>query len=434
MGPQSVGGHLQSKRAVSARQGVCRAASRALLRGWIALACIAAPGDAGAQEFAAPAGRWPDARGTASGSYASRALPLIGDVEEAWKLALPGGAAGAPVHWDGIAYLICVDGTRRALLAVDLASGKVRATKALPPGPAHPALVWDRLVLVRVTESQIMGYSLGGSSFEQRWKPDTGSLPIGEPVVADSEVYFVAEGSLLRLRFGKSRSEVVASGNFLGRPALCGNLVLALCHAESPGYAPSLHISAFDRRTGRHEATSNVAWYAGGEMPTLDAGGAITVTPGEICVEAPAPLKTTEGQSSHAFLSCRIERDRIAFTGSAGMHDLLAPPSCHAGGTLALSGGQPARWHLWARNKEGQMMGTVLADGADRPDLLRHPLPATVLGDIAYFGSWAADLRTGEILWYLPVTDPKFAAVPADGLVLIVDGRTLRAFREAGGS
>ena len=52
-----------------------------------------------------------------------------------------------------------------------------------------------------------------------------------------------------------------------------------------------------------------------------------------------------------------------------------------------------------------------------------------MLGDIVYFGTWAADIETGEILWKLPVQKPRFAAVPADELVLVVDGTTLRAFR-----
>jgi hypothetical protein len=49
---------------------------------------------------------------------------------------------------------------------------------------------------------------------------------------------------------------------------------------------------------------------------------------------------------------------------------------------------------------------------------------------VAYFGSWAADVETGEILWRLPVRAVAFGAVPADRLVLVIDLKhALRAYR-----
>jgi outer membrane protein assembly factor BamB len=410
-------------------------------RAVFALAFVAAAAAAQAPDAAAPPGRWSDPRGTAAGSHASRALPILGDVEAAWRLALPGSAAGAPVHWDGVAWLLCLEGmkrsplavdmgTKRVLIALDLATGKERARKSLPPGPLTPPVVWDGLVLVALAPNQLMGYSLDGNSIAQRWKPDPLPAPMSVPVIAEGDVWFIAGGALQQLPLRKRTPKVVALDDFRGRPAVSGDLVFALRHGEVPGYEPSLHLSVYDRRTHECLARPNVAWYAGG-LPGSDADARITVTPTEICVEGPAPFKSTDGQATWAILSFRLENGRIAFPEPAGLSDFLVPPSAHAQGLLALGGGEDVQWHLWKPDEKGRMRGAVLAEAKDRPDLFRHRLPATVVGGIAYFGSWAADFETGDILWYLPVEDPQFAAVPADRLVLVVDGTTLVAFREA---
>jgi hypothetical protein len=335
------------------------------------------------------------------------------------------------VHWDGVAWLLCAEGSKRALLAVDLATGKERARKSLPPGPLIPPVVWDGLVLVAFAPTQLIAYSLDGSSIAQRWKPDAFAAPMSDPVVAGGDVFLIAGDALHQLPLRKRTGRVVARDDFRGRPAVSGDFVFALFHGELPGYEPSLQLAVFDRRSHERVASANVAWYAGGELPPPDAAARITVTPGEICVEGPAPLKTAEGQATWAILPFRLEAGRIAFPEPAGLSDFLAPPSAHAQGLLALGGGADVQWHLWRPGEDGRMRGAVLADAKDRPDLFRHRVPATVVGGIAYFGSWAADFETGDILWYLPVADPRFAAVPADRLVLVVDGTTLVAFGEA---
>lgn len=402
------------------------------MRALLASALVAAAAAAQAPDVAAPPGRWGDPCGTPAGSHASRALPVVGDVEEAWRLDLPGASAGPPVHWDGVAWLLCEDGKKRSLLAVDLATGEARAKKTLPEGPLRPPLVWDGLVVVAYGDTQLMGYRLSGGTVAQRWKPDPTPLPAREPVLADGEIYFIAGGNLYELSVGKDKSRVLdetllpGTVDFRGRPAVCGDLVFALHHGDRD--ETTLHLAVLDRRSGWN-VTTRVADYT--EFPGRDAPGTITVTPHEICIRAPAPLASSGGPASYAMLPCRFGGGRIAFTGPVGLSDVLVPPSVHATGTLALGGGAEVQWNLWRRDEQGRAAGLVLAEAKDRPDLFRHRVPATVLGDIAYFGSWAADLETGEILWYLPVAEPRFAAVPADRLVLVVDGTALRAFREA---
>jgi len=96
-------------------------------------------------------------------------------------------------------------------------------------------------------------------------------------------------------------------------------------------------------------------------------------------------------------------------------------------GTLALADAKPVGWVL--RAPKG---GYYLSTDEDNPDLyaIERRVGPTVLGDIVYFGSWAADIRTRRILWRLPVKRLRFPAVPIDGGVLIVDDlRVLRCFR-----
>jgi len=409
-------------------------------RGMALVVLFAAAAAAHAQDLVAPARQWCNEFGPAAGTRASRALPVVGDVEEAWSVKLPGPAAGAPVHWNGIAYLLCADGGRRSLLAVDLDTGDVRAQKPLAAGPLSPPVVWDGLVLIKLEEDQFVGYTLHGTSLSQRWKPRSMGGPLSDPVVADGELYFTAGGvALLRLRFGDREEENFGAAlefddRFLGRPAVYGDLVFALFHGFVPGYEPSLHLAVFNRKTGEVIAFTNVAWYASGDLPGGVTTATITVTDCGIWVQGGAPFKTTRGTATHALMPCRFDRSRLTFAGPAELYQLDQPPSGHAPGTLSLNTGGATAWNLWRRNEQGQTRGIVLATAADRPDLFTHTVPATVLGDIVYFGSWAADIETGEVLWYLPVAEPSFAAVPADGLVLVVDGTTLRAFREAGDS
>jgi hypothetical protein len=73
----------------------------------------------------------------------------------------------------------------------------------------------------------------------------------------------------------------------------------------------------------------------------------------------------------------------------------------------------------------------IFATSQDNPDLFQKKrlVAPTVLGDIVYFGSWAADLRSQQILWRLPVGALRFPAVPLDRMVIVIDGANrMRAF------
>ncbi|MCZ6573967.1 MAG: PQQ-binding-like beta-propeller repeat protein [Planctomycetota bacterium] len=396
----------------------------------ILLICLVAAAHAGEPEAAtADPARWTDPRGTPSGSHSSRALPVLDPVEEAWSFALPGTTGAPPVHWDGTAYMLCRNGKRRALLAFDLHTGELRARKDLQAGPLGKPVVWDGLVIVRLTDTQLIGYEVAGKSFRQRWKPrlrdrDGKEASLSDPIVIEREVFVRHGENLLKLKPGPRPVRWVARGDFVGRPAVYGSFVFILGHAEKPGYRPSLHIYAYERASGALAAMTNVAWYAAKDPPPGRSRGEITVSPTRTYVRAPAPLAAKSGALPYASVPCAVTKNTVALGGDVGLHAFVVPPSVHRKGLLALEREEESRWFLW---KEGE--GKLVASSTGRRGLFRHPLPATVLGDIVYFGTWAADIETGEILWKLPVQKPRFAAVPADELVLVVDGTTLRAFR-----
>ena len=105
-----------------------------------------------------------------------------------------------------------------------------------------------------------------------------------------------------------------------------------------------------------------------------------------------------------------------------GFMDFRVAPAVYKGGLIACAGSDV--WHWWLGDR-----GRVLAQRKLSPDLFERLVPATVIGNVAYFGTWAADVETGEILWRLPLRSVEFGAVPADRLVLIVDDKTLRAYK-----
>ena len=123
---------------------------------WIAILTVAAAAQAPDGTIAEPA-RWNSPRGTAAGTFRSAAMPILGDIEEAWSFPLPGEPAGPPVLWDGVAYILCSDGRGRALFAIDLLTGERRARKGLSAGPLSPPVVSDGLVILKLSEKQLIG-------------------------------------------------------------------------------------------------------------------------------------------------------------------------------------------------------------------------------------------------------------------------------------
>ena len=172
----------------------------------------------------------------------------------------------------------------------------------------------------------------------------------------------------------------------------------------------------------------NASWYNRGVIPEPSASGEITVTEREVLIRGPVALAAQGGATTHVMLDRQESNGRLALaTKPPRLQNYPVPPAMTSMGTLALADANPVGWVLH-EPKGGYYLSTV----QDNPDLydVKRRVGPTVLGDVVYFGAWAADIRTRRILWRLPVTRLRFPAVPIDGGVIIVDDLDrLRAFR-----
>ena len=173
---------------------------------------------------------------------------------------------------------------------------------------------------------------------------------------------------------------------------------------------------------------------AGGDrLPRLR----LTVSKGQLHIASDWALPTANKGSAHnAVVPLAITADAVRVTKRVGLATYQTPPALHARGALILAGGSrffPAlqRNLEWVQYRDGKYY--LLTEQKLQPDLFVDRVTPTVLGDIVYFGSWAMDLETREILWRLPFSGVTFPVVPADGLFLVVEkGRVLHCFRGRG--
>jgi len=418
-----------------------RAAAIALLLATVA----AAEPPAGPEPDAAvaAAARWVGPGGCASGSYRSRALPVVTEVEEAWRLDFDAVEA-PPVHWDGTGYVVArIDG-KPCLVAFDLSTGRELAREKLRGFVKESGLlVWDHLVLVQPEEKQLSGYRLKGRRLGIDWvlRGRSGLGPPRLPVVHDNEVYCYFGESLARIRPGSSMPTWTASvGEHVGRPAVHGPFVYVASFgdpwpAEIPGRAGTvlvsdLYLQVFRRSDGELIFRDKVcqSFYAEDHEPAPE----VTVAGGTVFVGSQWPFLAADGKATHVIIPLRRSSGPMGIDGRPGLWTCEVPPAHHPRlGTLLLSSGRNSLYREWSTSREGRIYS--IAREAEQPDCFRDRVTPTVLGDVVYFGSWAADLRTREIFWRLPVKHVTYPAVPADRLVLVVDeGRALRAFRGRG--
>ncbi|MCZ6787562.1 MAG: PQQ-binding-like beta-propeller repeat protein [Planctomycetota bacterium] len=366
----------------------------------------------------APAGRWSDPAGTPSGGRRSAARPLLGEIEEAWSVELPGTAAHAPVLWDGTVYVLCHDEKEgRILAAIDLYAGRLLAKRVVQGAGPGRAVVWNGVVYIK-GGPQIVAYRRSRTSFKPVWKSKDGRY--SDPVVWDGEIYAVNHDALERLRLGSKRPVWrSAARGCRGRAAVYGRCVYAV---------DSGNLHALERRTGRILASV--------DLPNADRarrfrpGDAVyvTVAPNAVYVQPPFGFRASDGHVGCAEIPRFEEGDLLKF-GEAGLWDFRSRPSVHAKGVVAtFVHGGTARW--------GQRVKDVMRVTTSRlrhPDLFEPVHPAVILGDLAYLGRAAVDIRSDEVLWRLPVGEMTQPPVPADGMVLAVDGgTTLRCFQDSG--
>jgi len=374
--------------------------------------------------------RWCDPNGTPAGTRRSACLPLTADVEEAWRVRLPGLAQSPLVYWEREAYVVCASGTKRNLVAIDVLSGEILAQKRLPKGPPPLPVVWDGRVYLRNSVTELTEYRRAGRSFNRIWVHKVAETFLSDPIVFEDEIYAVADGDLVRLR-PRRKSPVwrIGSGQLRGRPALYGPHIYVVGEYQTEvEFAPSMHVYVHRRADGANVLSKNAAWYGRGEIPKLSVSAEITVTAKEILIRGPRNFLTKSGSASHVMLDREEAGGELSIARKgARLQNYSVPPAMTSMGTLALAYTKPIGWVLRTGEK-----GYYLSQYDDNPDLysVSQRVGPTVLGDVVYFGAWAADIRTRRILWRLPVKQLRFPAVPIDGGVLIVDDLVnLRCFR-----
>lgn len=409
---------------------------RGLLLLSCALAAAAGEPDAGVAEAA----RWVEARGCASGSYRSLAAPVVTEVERAWSLEAD-AVGSVPVHWDGRAYVVVRREGRWRLLGLDLRTGEELASIALKDFVIDSGLfVWDNVALLQPAEDQINGYVLEGRTFRLWWiyrgrRVDGEWLYPSRPVVHDNEVYCFLGDRLARLRPGAGFPAWVADRTGMqrwhSRPSVSGPYVFVATLGDSARESTrgnsisTLRLEVYRRRDGERVADRPVCQAAKGEdHPEIT----VTVAGDLLCIGSSWPLPSTAGWSSHVMLPTAVA-ERDLREGELALSSYNRLPALSRQG-LVVAYGAPGgqEWRLYRDHTFW-----TLAFEKDQPDLFRDRVPPTVLGDVLYFGSWALDLETREILWRLPFGEVTHPVVPADGLFLVVEeGRRIHAFRGRG--
>lgn len=399
------------------------------------LLLLAAVGAASEPDGAiAEAARWVEPRGCASGSFRSRARPVVTEIEEAWRLELARIAA-PPVHWDGTAYVVGYSGRKAVLVAVDLDTGRERARANLKGHVAGSGLcVWGDMVFVQPAEDQINGYRVEGSRLRPAWI-FRGRKVRGEwqhprlPVVHDNEVYCFLGTRLARLRPGSNFPVWIADIDDLdpevaGRPAIFGRFVF-VAHMKVTRSRARLELYVYRRSDGRRVELIRVCEARAGGSQALQ----LTVAGGTVYIGSRWSLLSTGGNSTYAMVPLEITATEVKEKGEVGLWSYEVPPAHHPGGTVVL-----ARFNhelRWARHRGRKFF--ELTRKSAQPDLFLDRVSPTVLGDVVYFGSWAMDIETKEILWRLPFQNVTYPVVPADGLILVVENaKVLRAFRGRG--
>ena len=400
----------------------------------------------------APAMRWTGPRGPASGSYRSEALAVATEVEEAWSITFDRISA-SPVHWDGIGYIVGVRKKKHLLVAFDLDSGREIAKSKLkgflPLAGLH---VWDGQVFLQTENHQISSYRVSGSRMKLQWvfrgRTEKGVRYTPQmPVVHDNEIYCWYGGpgdkkGHARLRPGSQlpvwvKTEAHGFGH-RSRLAVRGPYLFG-AWLEPDGFQTAdprargrevtqLHLGVYRRSDGGLEASRKVCQaFVERDLPRPE----ITVTESAIYIGSHWPLLSSGGEATYVRVPYRVGSSGISFDGRAGLWRCRQPPADHPSlGAIVLAEGEGGGAE-WRRYKGDSLF--LLTTEKDQPDLFASAVPPAILGDVCYFGTWAADLRTKEILWRLSGVNPSSAAVPADGHFLVVDDqRVLRAYRGRG--
>lgn len=376
---------------------------------------------------------WPDPDGPPSGSRRSAARPITGDVEEAWSVRLPGEACQAPIHAWGVVYMLCRDGGKQTVLvAYDIATGAERARmrSGTAVAPDVRMVYADGLVVYPTDAATLTGFRMVGKGFNKSWsyKAQAG-IRFGGPVALGPSLYLATDQGILSVRAGASGDSWASPGQFGSLPAIAGaDLLIVEEPAEGAAEGPPA-LAVLDRSSGRARSYTALSCYSDAARAPAALPGRVFAGPRRLVVRGRLPFLTSNRSEARFALIPREGAAGLAEPGFTSFAEECRHPVFWQDRLLVLDGeaaGKPPAWMLWGEEK-----GQSLAEASVQPDLFACSGAPALLGDIAYFGNFAVDLATREILWRLPRQDFRFPAVPADGMVLLVDEEDrLLAYRE----
>lgn len=366
--------------------------------------------------------RWNGPHGPPSNSRRSRAIPVTRDPVVAWVARAGNPIVAPPVLWDDLLYVLCRHERGHELRAYERRTGKLHAKKHFPASPGGNIHVWDRHVVVRTFPKRVQAVRVERRSFVSR-RTFRFASTIRHMCVFENEIYVLTDKKLSRMSMSGSSEVWWQDGSLAwGVPALYGPFIL-----YQSGRRP-LRLLVASRATGQVVASKDVASlrHLLRRFLKKDRPGLVTVTvkPNMVLLGSPGPFGTEGEPACHAFMPWRFDPKKPQIEECLGLTDSAVPPAATRVGLI--TNRKNEEWLLWREGK-----GHILARKRWTPDLFADRVSPTIVGDVAYFGTWAADIVTREVLWRLPLEERVvFSVVPADRMFFLVDRfGVIRAYR-----
>ena len=362
-------------------------------------------------------------RSTHGGSPArtgvSLSTPVEEDPVEAWRRG-PARFEGAPVVWGRrVVTAIKSSESRRTIRAFDLETGKLLFQHRLNATVPLELSLWEDLLAARVSEERAELFRIRGSrllpvrTFHDRHG-------VSAPLLFEDEIY-VRKGNDLVAYAARTREPrwiARVEGGFRGTPSLRGQHVYAGWYDE----AGNLHLGVHARRDGRRLAETRAGHHGRGSIPH-SAKLTLSVHSDDVFCEYPYPAESTDGRH---FSWGRIARGG---GGSTALHPFGAMPVPFGSGWIVREelGRNRSRWVTARKETEG-LSARILSDANNQPWLTAFEEPTSIAGDVVYLGSSAVSLVDDSLKWRRESRLTE-RPVPADGVVLWIEGKTLRAMR-----
>lgn len=349
--------------------------------------------------------------------------PLTTTPREAWTFG-PLHVEGPPiVGADGVLVPVREVSGRRIVAWFSLEDGRL-LSRSVFPGNEPLALARSGARLAVRSDGgrvDVLRLATGRLTSERTF---VGDAPASAPVLEDEQLFARFGDALVAWSTTRRESLWRADGRtWRGAPAAHPLGILALAYDDTN--RPQL--ACLDRVTGA--VRSAVALGSPEDSaPDRDATCEWAVHENLVFVRPPRPLRSTGGD---AFPWACVALEDGALGAEVRLFDLAAAPVAVPGledGWVApevLDRAAPASVR-WLLAREGGTRTLELASDAHHTWLAHVAAPAARAGSVLYLGASAVSLPDLEVLWRLPVEELRFAPVPVDHGLVLVDGDRLR--------